>query len=294
MYCSSVVDIIKALTRYGSCFDDVNSRTGENRDIELARLVRHALPVRVHREDLDCLYRLGVNPRTRVLWLGGINDHDYEESEDPGVTWNTARRLILGLTSLDDPTGHAPITVLMNSCGGDWDHGMAMYDAIKSCRSHVTIINMSHARSMSSVLLQAGDLRITAPHSHYMVHDGFEGVYDHPKSVYSNVDYSRTHVTPTMYRVYLDRLRDAEDQESVARVLNSKLPEGAERVRPSRGVKLTHVSQLCSKDTFFTATEMVKLNFADRLLEPGDLAGAFANPRMHGLPTGLASLAAEV
>ena len=71
------------------------------------------------------------------------------------------------------------------------------------------------------------------------------------------------------------------------------LPEGAQRVQPSKGIKgitRTHVQQLCARDTFFTAREMVRLNFADRLLDTNDLVGGYVNPNMHGLPTGLDSL----
>lgn len=257
------------------------------------------------REDLDRLYSLGINPRTRLLYLGSLHDNDFGNDavslEESGIYWNTARRLIMGLAALDEP--NKPITVLMNSCGGDWDHGMAMYDAIANSRSHVTIINMSHARSMTSVIFQAADLRITAPHSFYMIHDGFEGSWDIPKSVYNQVEFSRQHVTPRMYRIYLDRLQEHDeagapkvDIKEAADILNAKLPEGAVRINKSRGImgiKLTHISQLCSRDTFFTPSEMVKLNFADRLLEPGDLVGAYANPKMHNLPTGLDSLDGE-
>lgn len=235
------------------------------------------------------------------MYLGGISEQDYGADDviwaDPGVYWNTARRLILGLSTLDDPKGAQPITVIMNSCGGDWSHGMAIYDAVASCRSHITAINMSHARSMSSLIFQAADLRITAPNSYYMIHDGHEYIGDIPKSVANWVEYSQTVSGPQMYNIYLDRLQEQDekgepkvDMHAAADILNAKLPKGAERIRPARGVKLDHIAQLCGQDTFFTPDEMVTLNFADRKLEPGDLAGAYVNPDMHGLPTGQASL----
>lgn len=256
-------------------------------------------------DDIDRFYYYGINPRTRVLWIGGIGDSDYGSDEavfdDPGIYWNTARRLIMGLSILDqDAKGNAPVTIIMNSCGGDWSHGMAMYDAITKCRQHVTIVNMSHARSMSSLIFQAGDLRITAPHGYYMIHDGEEGVFGIPKSVESWVEYTKQHVNPQMYSIYLGRLQEGQedgtpkvDIKEAAEILNSKMPKGASPIRKTKGVMgitQDHIAQLCSKDTFFTPEEMIKLNFADRYLEAGDLAGAYANPDMHGLPTGLPSL----
>ena len=42
---------------------------------------------------------------------------------------------------------------------------MAIFDAIKICRSHVTILVYGQAESMSSIILQAADKRIMMPNS---------------------------------------------------------------------------------------------------------------------------------
>ena len=257
------------------------------------------------KEDLDRLFEYGLYLRTRTIWMGGISDYDYggeETDADPGVYWNTARRLIMALHILDSNAqrGEKPITVIMNSCGGDWSHGMAMYDAIRSSKNYVTIINMSHARSMSSLIFQAADYRITAPNGYYMIHDGYNAIDGQPRTVFAWSDYDKEVILPKMYQIYLDRLHEVDEDNNpkvniseAAEIINEKLPKGAERVRVSKGVKgikLSHIEQLCSKDTLFTPEEMIRLNFADRMLERNDLTGAYANPSMHGLPTGLDSL----
>ena len=259
---------------------------------------------KIIKEDFDFWFSNGIQPNTRVLYLGNIAHNDEEaETDDPGIHWNTARRLIMGLHLLDTTKRNQAITIIMNSVGGDWSHGMAIYDAIRHCRNHVTIINMSHARSMTSLIFQAGDYRITAPSGYYMIHDGHTGPADIPRTVINEAEYEKNVCLPMMYKVYLKRLQEKDDNGNfkvdifeAADILNSKLPEGAKTI-PTRygmdGVKLTHIQQLCSRDTFFTPSEMVKLNFADRLLERGDLAGAEANPDMHGLPDGLESLYEE-
>lgn len=261
------------------------------------------------KEDIDRWYDYGLYPRTRTLYLGNLahNDagDDADYTADGGIYWNTSRRIIQGIHLLDGaaPTGDKPITIIMNSCGGDWSHGMAIYDAIRYAKNHITVINMSHARSMSSLIFQAADYRITAPNGYYMIHDGYMGVADSPQTVFSWADFERQHCLPAMYKVYLSRLQEQDSEgkpkvtiDIAADLINKRLPTGAERVRPSRGVtgiRLSHIQQMCSRDTFFTAEEMVQLNFADRLLETADLTGAYANPRMHGLPTGLDSLSEE-
>lgn len=256
--------------------------------------------MQIIKEDVDHWYSNGMYQRTRTVWLGGIAGSDEADAADPGIDWNSARRVIMALHLLDSTGTDKPITIIMNSCGGCWNYGMSIYDAIRACRNYVTIINMSHARSMSSIIFQAGDLRITAPSGYYMIHDGYLGAEDVPRSVITNVEYERDRTLPMMYQMYLDRLRETDhngepkvDMARAADIINAKLPQGAERVRASKGIKgitVNHIQQLCSRDTFFTPTEMIQLNLADRMLESGDLMGAYANPKMHGLPTGLASL----
>lgn len=258
---------------------------------------------RIVKDDIDRLYEKGLCTKTRVLYLGGLagddvgGDNDFVD-ETP-IYWNTARRLIMGLHVLDSNArnGDKPITIIMNSCGGEWSHGMAIYDAIRQCKNHVTIINMSHARSMTSLIFQAADYRITAPSGYYMIHDGEMATSGVPKTVINTTEYEKQVALPMMYNIYLARLNELdEDGErkvslaTVADIINKKLPDGAEKVRRDRPVKLTHIEQLCSRDTFFTPEEMIRLNFVDRMLQQNDLAGAFANPDMHGLPTGQQSL----
>lgn len=247
------------------------------------------------REDLDRWLTHGLSPHTRVLYLGGTETDEI----DAEISWTTTWRLIRGLHYLEatGTSGKKPITVIMNSPGGDWSMGMAIYDAIKHCKNHVTIINMSHASSMTSIIFQAADYRITSPNGYYLIHDGSKGLEDTARTVISSAEYERDHVLPTMYKVYLDRILERDeagkpkvDFARAAEIINSKLPHGAEKVNPRRPVKLNHIAQLCTRDTFFTPEEMIHLNLADRLLETGDLIGAYANPDLHGRPVGAESL----
>lgn len=261
------------------------------------------------KDDIDRWYKLGIYPQTRTIYLGGMTEDDIIETawvddamNQPGIYWNIARRIIMGIHLLDSNAqrGNKPITIIMNSCGGDWSHGMAIYDAIRFAKNHVTIINMSHARSMTSLIFQAGDYRITAPNGYYMIHDGESAEAGNPHTVKNWSDYEIKYMLPKMYNTYLDRLKEEDEKGNplvdiniAAEIINSKLPKGAQKIYPSKGIKginLGHMEQLCSRDSIFTAEEMIKLNFADRMLETNDLSGAFINDKMHGLPTGLESL----
>jgi ATP-dependent protease ClpP protease subunit len=68
----------------------------------------------------------------------------------------------------------------MHSVGGEWNDGMAMYDAISLTKSYVTIIAYGQAESMSSIILQSADNRIMMPNAYFMSHFGtseFSGNY---------------------------------------------------------------------------------------------------------------------
>ena len=60
----------------------------------------------------------------------------------------------------------------MNSIGGEWSDGMAIYDAISLSKCYVTIIVYGQAESMSSIILQAADEKIITPNSYFMIHYG--------------------------------------------------------------------------------------------------------------------------
>jgi len=68
----------------------------------------------------------------------------------------------------------------MSSAGGNWNDGMAIFDAISTCKSHVIMLVYGQAESMSSIILQAADTRIMMPNAYFMCHfgsSGFEGNY---------------------------------------------------------------------------------------------------------------------
>lgn len=64
------------------------------------------------------------------------------------------------------------LRVSINTFGGSWYAGIALYQAIKSYPGEVHTYVQSAAMSMGSILLQAGDKRFAYKHSTIMVHDG--------------------------------------------------------------------------------------------------------------------------
>jgi len=62
-----------------------------------------------------------------------------------------------------------PITLIIDSPGGDLDTGMMLYDLIKLSRAPIITIGLDCA-SMATVLLGAGNQRLVFPHARLMLH----------------------------------------------------------------------------------------------------------------------------
>ena len=122
--------------------------------------------------DLDKWFDLNVDTDTRTIYMGSAG-YTYDEGET-GVDHFMAEYLIKGMHSLESKN-KKPILIIMNNPGGDWYHGMAIYDAIKSSPCECTIKVYGHAMSMGSIILQAADNRIMMPNSRFMIHYGYDG-----------------------------------------------------------------------------------------------------------------------
>lgn len=114
--------------------------------------------------DLELLHQYQINPSRRLLQL--FDD----------ITMETVRTTASNLLTLDHTDG--PITLLLNTPGGEWYAGMALYDLIRACKNHITILATGHVMSMGTVIMQAADERLVTPHCQLMIHygnDGYEG-----------------------------------------------------------------------------------------------------------------------
>jgi ATP-dependent Clp protease protease subunit len=167
-----------------------------------------------------------------------VSDEDFSES---GVEATMAERQIKNLHILDT-TSEDPITIIMNNIGGDVNHGLAIYDAIRACRSHVTIKVYGHAMSMGSIILQAADVRIMSEMSSQMIHYGSLGVSNHTKTTYKIVDEFKR-IDKWMEKMYLENIKE-------------KNPH----------FKLARLQRMLDHDSFLTAEQSVELGLADKIL----------------------------
>jgi len=191
------------------------------------------------REDLDRYFDYNIFPPKRLLFLGSQSDVDGEES---GVNYEMFDSFLKGLTYLDS-IADTPITIHMNTMGGDWYHGMAMFRAIRACRSHVTVVAWAYACSMGSIILQAADTRIVTQNCVVMIHDGSDSIGGDTKTVEAWAKQSER-TRKEMYRIYLERMKAADPK-----------------------MTLKKVEDLCSHDKIFSPEEAVEVGLADWVLD---------------------------
>lgn len=123
----------------------------------------------VRKDQTQCLQDLhhyGILNNTREIFLNS----DYNNSDGNSIDFRMAVTLQKNLRFLDSVDDKG-ILIHLNSDGGSFSDGMAIYDAIRTAKSHITILAYGEASSMASVILQAADLRILMPSCYLMIHN---------------------------------------------------------------------------------------------------------------------------
>jgi ATP-dependent protease ClpP protease subunit len=151
------------------------------------------------------LHSYDIDVDANHIYLVGSEDYDVEDFQEPGVEYIMANKFIRNLNFLTQKT-QDPILIHMKTCGGYWEEGMAIYDAIKMCPNHVTVLVYTHARSMSSIILQAADKRVMMPHSTFMFHDGTMG-YSGTTKQFLNEAEEVKRTSKVMMDIYVDVMK---------------------------------------------------------------------------------------
>jgi len=166
-------------------------------------------------ESAKFIHEMDLDPVGFQIYLVGREEPGLAEMEngEPGVEYRMSTRFIKNLDILNTLDPERPILVTMKTCGGDVIEGMAMYDAIMACTNPVTIVNYTHARSMSSIILQAANKRIMMPNSYFMFHEGEQVAEGTAKQVKSYTEFFTLQFDPTMYSIYADRMKHTPDSK---------------------------------------------------------------------------------
>lgn len=207
-------------------------------------------------ERIDLVHNHWIDPDSREIWIHGVDvSGSSYEGEEPGVEYLMATKVIKNLHYFRKQSSRASVTIHMQTCGGDWQEGMAIYDTIKLMPYPVTIISYTHARSMSSVILQAAagphDTRLLMPHSYFLFHYGYLGSSGNAKDVYSEIDFARKQ-DEVMINIYVESAR------------KSKKFKGQD----DKKIRKTIIDSMDKKgDVYLTAEEALEWGFADGIVD---------------------------
>ena len=180
----------------------------------------------------------------------GVSD-DWSERGEPGVEYKMSARLIKNIQVLSHIDPKKPILIHMKTDGGDYTEGMAIYDTLWFCPNPITILNYTHARSMSSIILQAADRRIMMPHGYFLFHEGTEGTYNTAKAFRSYAEWSKK-IEHVMLDIYTNRLKQkGKFKRHTPKSIREMLQEEMNK----------------KEDVYLTAKEAVEWGFADEVFD---------------------------
>ncbi len=197
------------------------------------------------------IHEYGLDITNFMVYVQGVEDDPNEELEEPGVEYRMANRLIKNLDILSGIDASRPIIISMKTCGGSWVEGLAMYDAILTTPNPVSIINYTHAQSMSSIMFQAANKRIMMPHSYFMYHAGEYPTDGTWKQVMSDIKFAQSG-QEQMLNIYVDALK--------------RTPHSAMYKWGKARIKRWLIDEMDEKeDVYLLAEETISAGFADEI-----------------------------
>ncbi len=117
-------------------------------------------------------------------------------------------------------TGTDPITVFLDTDGGDVDEGLFIYDTIRDSKAHVTIKILSKAWSIGSIIAQAADTRFMHPEATVMWHSGSGDIGGNTSEIPARFAFDRRQEA-RCDNILLDRLKAADPRYSRAKLERS-------------------------------------------------------------------------
>ena len=186
-----------------------------------------------------------ITPQDRLL-----QDRKIFFSEE--VTRASADELISCLLALQAEDDKAPVTIFINSPGGEVDSGLAAYDTIMAMTCPVTTIVSGIAASMGSIIFLAGSKRLCLPHSELLLHDPLLTGSSGSKSALQ-LEKESSHIMQT--------------REILGKII-------ADRT----GRTLDEVYEITKEDTYMSATEALEFGVATGILTPKGVSTAGSAP----------------
>lgn len=157
------------------------------------------------------------------------------------INQETACNFVKQLLLLCKEDANKPIDVLINSCGGEINSGLLMYDCIQSCKTPIRMYCMGTAYSMAAVLFACGNHgRYILPNSELMLHEPLLG--------------NRVGGNASSIRSISDSLMDTR------RKMNQLLAKHTSKTEKE-------IEEATSYDHYFSAEESITFGLADEVVD---------------------------
>lgn len=168
------------------------------------------------KERAELFFDYDMDPTSCELWLGSKSDESGDES---GTDYQMTERAVKGLRLLDAVAYKRamPITILTTNFGGDVYHGLAIYAAIKACRSPVEMHVYGAAMSAGAYILQAANMRYMDKRARLMLHYGESSASAHAHD-FSKAAKEQEELNKIMENIFLSRMREADPSWSRAKL----------------------------------------------------------------------------
>ena len=150
------------------------------------------------------------NLERRILWLDEEVDDSYYEFIRYIIDWNIED---MGVAIKD----RRPITLMINTMGGDLSVCNAMIDTIKMSKTPIRSVNMGCCFSAGSFIFLACKERYVLPRSTFLIHKGsgeFQGTYD--EIIASIGEYTRQIEELVAYLHENTKIPDEEIEEHIS------------------------------------------------------------------------------
>ena len=158
------------------------------------------------------------------------------------VNAETTNSLIMQLMYLESQDAEAPITLYINSPGGDVVSGLALFDYIKLMKAPVNTVCIGTAASMGAILFLAGRKRGMQPHTRIMIHD--------PAYGQGTMAGKKSHEL----KHQLDKLN--ETREALATI-----------IAEATGKTIDEIYEVTADDTFFSSKEAIEFGSATEIIK---------------------------
>jgi ATP-dependent Clp protease protease subunit len=211
----------------------------------------HQLKIKPN-DPLHSIIEWDLDLKTNQIYLFGIEAYGpTKDTEEPGVEYVMANRFIRNVNLCMRVNPGMPLLIHMKTCGGEWSEGMAIYDMIRAFPWPVTILSYTHARSMSSLILQAANKRVLMPNSSFMFHDGTVGMEGTIKQLRSIVNQEKI-AEETMMNIYIQAMKQ----------------QGKMASKPEPTIKKWLRTRMDKEeDVYLTANQAVEYGFADAVFD---------------------------